>query len=142
VRVDLWEQHAPDWDQPGKPYTSVQLRAALVDSLGRLLWSASGGETAEGLYYDPGTGSVSAKDSGIDRSPTTGRGGAPSFREVLTALLGRWASQFPPKPSVASAAPASAGPASGAADSAGVAPTGGAPPDSAGAPGRAGAPGK
>ena len=48
VRIDLWERFEPEWDQAGKPTTSVQIRAALVDSLGRLLWNAAGTETGEG----------------------------------------------------------------------------------------------
>jgi hypothetical protein len=109
VRVDLWEQHAPEWNQSGKPYTMVQLRAALVDSLGRLAWSAYGGQTGEGSYYDPNSGTVSVHDSDLDRHPVTGQNGAPSFREVVSVLLSRWATQFPPKPA-AVATPAAATP--------------------------------
>jgi hypothetical protein len=105
VRVDLWEQHTPEWNQSGKPYTMVQLRAALVDSLGNLAWTAYGGQTGEGSYYDPNAGTVSVHDSDLDRHPVTGQNGAPSFREVVSLLLSRWATQFPPKPG-AVAAPA------------------------------------
>ena len=41
LRVDLWEQLPVLWNQSGRPMTTVQLKAALVDSTGALLWSAS-----------------------------------------------------------------------------------------------------
>ena len=95
VRVDQFEQHQPEWNQAGKPLTIVQLKAALVDSHGRLLWSGSGGEMGEGPYYDPSTNPVSVNDSGLERKPVSAQGGAPSFREVLTLLFSRWKDQFP-----------------------------------------------
>jgi len=111
VRVDLWDQQTPEWNQSGKPYTMVQLRSALVDSLGHLAWSAYGGETQEGTYYDPNSGTISVKDNGLDRHPVVaGQSGAPSYREVVSVLLARWATQFPPKAVPAAAAPATAAP--------------------------------
>ncbi len=107
MRVDQWNQVTPEWNQAGKPYTTVQLRAALVDATGRLLWTASGTQTGEGAYYDPSTAPTSVKDSGLDRKPVSSQGGAPSYREVLTTLLARFVEQFPAKP-VVEAAPAAA----------------------------------
>jgi hypothetical protein len=98
VRMDQFERHEPEWNVAGKPYTTVQLKAALVDSLGRTLWTASGSETGEGPYYDPGANPVSVKDTGLERKPVSAQGGAPSFREVLTLLFTRWAEQFPARP--------------------------------------------
>jgi hypothetical protein len=98
VRADQWEQITPEWNQAGKPSTSIQLRAALVDSAGRLLWSAAGGQTAEGPYYDPSTNPTGVRDSGLDRKPITSQAGAPSYRETLTALVSRWVPHFPPPP--------------------------------------------
>jgi hypothetical protein len=124
VRLDQFERHEPEWNVAGKPYTTVQLKAAVVDPLGRVLWTASGGETGEGPYYDPGANPVGVKDTGLERKPVTGQGGAPSYREVLALLFARWAEQFPAKPAAptapaGSAAPAGAtAPAAPAADSA------------------------
>lgn len=98
LRIDRWEKLEMEFNQAGKPSTSVQLRAALVDSSGALLWSASGSETAEGPYHDPSAGVIGVKSSGLGTQPVTGQGGAPSFIEVLNTLLTRWAEQFPPKP--------------------------------------------
>jgi hypothetical protein len=98
LRIDQFEQYTPDWNVAGKPSTTVRVSGALVDSLGRLLWTASGGETGEGAYYDPAANPVGVKDSGLQRKPISGQGGAPSFREVLTILFTRWAEQFPPPP--------------------------------------------
>jgi hypothetical protein len=96
VRVDLMERHEPDWSVAGKPYTDVRLTSALVDSAGRLLWNASGGQTGEGAYYDPAANPVGVNNSGLERKPMSGQGGAPQYREVLPTLFARWAPEFPP----------------------------------------------
>ncbi|NOT35244.1 MAG: hypothetical protein HOP12_13945, partial [Candidatus Eisenbacteria bacterium] len=90
-RIDLFERHELEWNQTGKPSTSVQIKAALVDSSGRLLWTASGSETLEGTYKDAGQGVVSVKGSGLSNQPMTGNSGAPTFDEVLAKLFERWA---------------------------------------------------
>jgi hypothetical protein len=105
TRVDLFEQVEVEWNQTGKPSTTVQVRAALVDSAGRLLWTASGSETAEGAYHDAGAATMGVKGSGLNTEPITAQSGAPSFEEVSTRLFTRWAQHFPPlKP--ATSAPA------------------------------------
>jgi hypothetical protein len=99
IRIDLWERFEPEWDQAGKPTTSVQIRAALVDSLGRLLWNAAGTETGEGPYHDPSAPAIGVSGSGPGGPrPITAQGGAPAFDEVLTKLFARWAPQFPSRP--------------------------------------------
>ena len=97
LRIDRWEKLEMEFNQAGKPSTSVQLKAALVDSSGALLWSASGSETAEGPYHDPTAGVIGVKSSGLGTTPVTGQGGAPSFNEVLNTLFTRWVPQFPAK---------------------------------------------
>jgi len=97
VRVDQFEKHEMDFNQAGKPSTTVQLHAALVDSTGRVLWTAAGSETAEGPYQDPSTGALGVKSSGLNNEPMTNQGGAPSFPETLNKLLARWAERFPPR---------------------------------------------
>jgi len=95
LRVDQWEQLQVLWNQAGRPMTSVGLKAALVDSSGRLLWSAAGSETSEGPYHDPSTNPISVSSSNLENAPVTGQGGPPAYEEVLTKLLGRWAPLFP-----------------------------------------------
>jgi hypothetical protein len=95
VRVDLWEKLEVEWNQAGKPSTTVQLKAAIVDSTGRLLWTATGAETAEGTYHDPSSGTVGMRGSSLSTTPITGQAGAPSFDEVLSRIFTRWAPQFP-----------------------------------------------
>lgn len=97
VRIERWEQLQMEFNQAGKPTTTVQLTAALVDSTGRLLWKATGSETGEGPYQDPSTNALGVKSSGLAQTPITGQGGAPSFPEVLTKLLTRWTGEFPAK---------------------------------------------
>ena len=97
LRIDRWEKLEMEFNQAGKPSTSVQLKASLVDSTGTLLWSASGSETAEGPYHDPNAGVIGVKSSGLGTTPVTGQGGAPSFNEVLNTIFTRWALQFPAK---------------------------------------------
>ena len=102
VRVDEWTQLAIEPGQSGRPWTTIQLRAALVDSTGSLLWSASGGETVEGLQYDPAqadaehSGSAGTRESGLHGS--TSAGAPPPYSDVLDRLLTRWAKQFPARP--------------------------------------------
>jgi hypothetical protein len=95
VRVDQWEQRPILWNQSGRPMTTVQLRAALVDSSGALLWSASGSETGEGPYHDPNTNPIGVSSTGLENTPVTGQGGPPAFDLVLNPLLVRWTPQFP-----------------------------------------------
>ena len=95
MRIDLFEQNQVEWNQSGTPNTTVQLRAALVDSAGRLLWSASGGETGEGTPHDPSAGTVGVKSSGLGTTPITAQGGAPSYDEVTMRLVTRWMTHFP-----------------------------------------------
>jgi hypothetical protein len=103
VRADLWEQTEMDWNQTGKPWTTVQLKAALVDSTGRLLWSASGSQTAEGPVHTADNNTLGVKSSGLSLQPVTAQAGAPSFAETLALLLGRWVERFPARPAPASA---------------------------------------
>jgi len=105
LRVDQFDQLQMEWDQAGKPSTTIQLKAALVDATGRLLWSASGSETAEGPYHDPSAGTLGMSSSGLTQQPVTGQGGAPSFEEVLAKLTTRWGQSFPAK-TAATPAPA------------------------------------
>jgi len=101
VRVDQYEQRKLEFNQSGNPATTVQLKAALVDSTGRLLWSASGGETLEGPYQDARESAVGVKASGLNNTPMTNQGGAPTFAETLTKLFARWGPEFPRTPAAA-----------------------------------------
>ena len=99
TRVDLWEQQKIEWNQSGKPSTTVQLKAALVGADGRLLWTASGSQSSEGPYYDANSATIGVKDSGLERKPVSGEGsGPPSYLETLNTLLMRWAPNFPTAP--------------------------------------------
>ncbi len=103
VRVDRYERMELDFTQSGKSETAVQLSAALVDSTGRLLWTASGTEVAEGPYQSGGAGVIGVKSSGLNNTPITSQLGAPSYAETLSRLLTRWAPQFPARPAPAPA---------------------------------------
>jgi hypothetical protein len=104
VRADLWEKTEMEWNQTGNPWTTVQLKAALVDSSGRLLWTASGSETREGPLHQADANTLGVKSSGLNLTPVTGQGGAPSFAEVLSVLLTRWTERFPRRDGAAPAA--------------------------------------
>jgi hypothetical protein len=95
VRVDRFERLELPFDQSGKPSTTVALTAALVDSTGRLLWTVSGSETAEGPYQDASAGTLGIKASGLNNQPMTNQGGAPTYAETLNRLLARWVPRFP-----------------------------------------------
>lgn len=108
IRVDRWEKSELEWNQAGKPTTAVQLRAALVDARGRLLWSGSGSEVGEGPYQEAGTNPLGVAGTGLGTRPVTGAGGPPEYRDVLSRLLTRWKPWFPAMPKAA-AAPAGGG---------------------------------
>lgn len=101
VRVDQWEQVSIEPGQSGTPATSVQLKAALVDSLGRLAWTASGSETAQGIYQEASpadmnmSGTAGTRSTGLHGS--TAPGAAPAYGDVLDRLLTRWVKYFPAK---------------------------------------------
>lgn len=95
VRVEQFEKREMEFNQSGKPITTVNLRAALVDSTGRLLWTASGAENAEGPYHDANSGAIGVNASGLNNTPLTNQAGAPGYPETLGKLLGRWAQVFP-----------------------------------------------
>ncbi len=99
--IERFEKMEIEWNQAGKPSTTVQIRAALVDSAGRLLWTGSGSETVDGTYHDPSAGTLGVKGSGLEEKPLTGQAGAPGYEEVLGKLLARWAKEFPTKPTPA-----------------------------------------
>ncbi|MBI5711282.1 MAG: hypothetical protein HZC42_13435 [Candidatus Eisenbacteria bacterium] len=95
VRVDRWDQNQIEWNQSGRPSTTVQLTAALVDSAGRLLWSAAGSETVQGPFHDPSTNPIGVTSGGLSTQPITGEGGPPAYDDVLRRILARWVEQFP-----------------------------------------------
>ncbi len=98
LRVDQWERQELEWNQAGKPSTTVRITASLVDTLGRLTWSGSGMERGEGSVNDPhgAVGGVTA--SGLDTKPIKAEAGAPRFDEVLVPLFTRWFDFFPAPP--------------------------------------------
>lgn len=114
MRVDQWEQQTIEWNQSGTPSTTIQLKAALVDAQGRLLWTASGSQSSQGPYYDANAATLGVKDSGLERKPITGQGGPPTFLETLTTLLTRWAPAFPAPPEKSPSTGSEAPPDSGA----------------------------
>jgi hypothetical protein len=104
VRVDEMERRELESDQSGRPSTSIQLRAALVDSTGRLLWTLSSSETMEGPQQEPGSAVIGVKESGLNNTPIGVVSPAPTFQEVLAKMCVRWMGAFPKR-----AAPDSSG---------------------------------
>jgi hypothetical protein len=104
VRVDEMERRELEADQSGRPTTSIQLRAALVDSTGRLLWTLYSSETMEGAQQDPGANVLGVKSSGLSNAPVGGISPAPTYAEVLAKMCLRWTEAFPKR-----AAPDSSG---------------------------------
>ncbi|MEO5616508.1 MAG: hypothetical protein ABIS67_01945, partial [Candidatus Eisenbacteria bacterium] len=107
VRVDRADQISIQSDQTGRPSTSVQVRAVLVDSLGRLVWSASGSEHAEGLELQSDVGGVvGGGSSNLTPTATQARNNAPDWPLVLQPMILRWAPTFPRRAAMAGGAPA------------------------------------
>jgi len=99
VLIDRWEQVRIEWDQSGKPSTTIALKAALVDTTGRLLWTCTGTETVEGIYKDAGNNPYAG--TGITSQATAGPGVPPPYVDVLDRILTRWSKLFPAKASTA-----------------------------------------
>lgn len=95
IRVDRMEQVKLDATMSGKPSTTVQVKAALMDHRGRLLWTISGSEVGEGPYQSPSGNPFSTPGGGVNLNPTSSGIGPPSYEEVLPKLFGRWAERFP-----------------------------------------------
>jgi len=102
VRIDQWDRQHLEPEQAGKPSTSVQLRAALVDSAGRLLWTSAGGEYAEGVYHEALLGEPGERGSNAVHQSGAGEAEGPDPLELVTRLLQRWQPQFPARPSAGS----------------------------------------
>ncbi len=95
VRVDQLERRELEPGQTGRPSTTVQLRAALVDSTGRLLWTVYSSETVEGTQQDAGANVIGVKASGLNLTAVGGTSAAPPFHEVLAKVCQRWTEPFP-----------------------------------------------
>lgn len=95
VRVDQLEKRELELDQSGKPATTAQLRAALVDSTGRLLWTVYTSETMEGAHQQADANVIGVKASGLNTTSIGNKSPAPAFPEVLTKITRRWAEAFP-----------------------------------------------
>jgi hypothetical protein len=105
LRVDELERHDLDWNETGKPITQVQAHAALVDSTGTLLWTASGSEVGEGALQEAPSSMTRVDASGLSNQPATGTGKSPDPREVFSRMFLRWAERFP-APAAAAPEPA------------------------------------
>jgi hypothetical protein len=97
VRVDQMERRQLEANQSGRPATSVQLRAALVDSTGRLLWTAQSSETMEGAYQEAGGNVIGVRASGLNNQAVGGTSAPPLYQEVLGKIGERWRAAFPRK---------------------------------------------
>jgi len=107
VRADQMEQLQLEMNLSGRPTTTVQLRAALVDSTGRLLWAVSSTETLEGQRQEAGGNIIGIKASGLNTTAVGLSTSAPPFPEVLSKVAQRWALVFPQraKPDTARTSP-------------------------------------
>src|SRR5262249_3767530 len=95
VRVDQMERVELESNQAGRPSTSIQLRGALVDSTGRLLWTIQSSESIEGAQQDPNANVIGVKESSLNNSSVGGTSAAPSYEEVLEKMCLRWTEGFP-----------------------------------------------
>jgi hypothetical protein len=98
VRVDEMERRELEPGQSGRPTTTVQLHAALVDSTGRLLWTASSNETLEGEQQDADANVIGVKASGLNTEGVGNTTKAPAYQEVLLKICQRWVEPFPKPP--------------------------------------------
>ena len=106
VRVDRAEQVNIQSDQSGRPSTTVQVRAVMLDSLGTVVWSASGSESVQGLEMRADVGGVLGSTSNLTPTATQERRNAPDWSFALQPMLLRWVPTFPPRSAMAGGAPA------------------------------------
>ena len=104
VRLDGWESQAIEATQSGKPWSRAYVRAALMDSTGRLLWSADGSETIEGLQHQAAPTASGGEASAPRSDFATGEGAPPRPQDVFQRILARWALAFPPRSAPADSA--------------------------------------
>jgi hypothetical protein len=97
VRLDEWETQSIEPSQSGKPWSRAYVRAALIDSTGRLLWSAEGNETVDGLEHTATSNATGIQSSSPHSDFATGEGAAPRPQEVFQRIAARWAAVFPPR---------------------------------------------
>jgi hypothetical protein len=95
VRIDQMERRELEAGQAGRPATTVQLRAALVDSTGRLLWTAYSNETVEGTQQEAESNVIGVKASGLNNQGIGNTTTAPPYTEVLMKVCQRWTDPFP-----------------------------------------------
>jgi hypothetical protein len=95
VRIDQMERRELEAGQSGMPSTTVQLRAALVDSTGRLLWTGYSNETLEGPRQEAEANVIGVKASGLNNEGIGNTTSAPQFPEVLLKVCQRWTEPFP-----------------------------------------------
>ena len=121
IRVDRAEKFTIQSDQSGRPSTTVQVHAALVDSTGRLVWAASGAQFTEGPELQASTaGAGGGGFNGMGPAPVTERNNAPEWSAAFEPMFLRWAPTFPPRAKLAGGDPAAAAapaPAAARADS-------------------------
>lgn len=123
IRLDRAEKLAIQSDQSGRPATTVQVHAALVDSTGRLVWSASGAQVTEGPELSAASaGAGGGGFNGLGPAPITERNNAPEWSAAFQPMFLRWAPTFPLRAQLAGGANAptpAAAPARAPADSSG-----------------------
>jgi hypothetical protein len=95
VRIDTWDTRAVELNDTGKPWSRAFVKAALVDSLGRLLWSAEGGETVEGLYHEAQSHATGVDATAPHSEFDAGAGTPPVPLEVFARIFQRWSTSFP-----------------------------------------------
>jgi hypothetical protein len=95
VRVDQLEKRELEAGQSGRPSTTAQLRAALVDSTGRLLWTVYSNETLEGAQQEAGANVIGVKVSGLNNTGIGNTTSAPGYAEILSKVCARWTEPFP-----------------------------------------------
>lgn len=106
VRLDDWDSQSIEPSQSGKPWSRAYVRAALVDSTGRMLWSAEVSETLEGAEHDAVSNATGIESSSPHSDFSTGEGAAPRPQEVFQRIAARWATLFPTRAAAADSAAA------------------------------------
>ena len=107
IRLDRAEQLSIQTDQQGRPSTTVQVHAALVDSTGQLVWAASGAQIAEGPEMQAASaGAGGGGFNGLGPTAVTEKSNAPEWAAAYQPMFLRWAPTFPLRAKLAGGDPA------------------------------------
>jgi hypothetical protein len=98
LRVDRSEQRSIQSNESGNPTTTVQVHAMLVDSLGNVMWKATGTEVEQGPYIAVTNTNPTGASGQLGSVSLSEKINAPDWPLAFEPLFQRWVPTFPARP--------------------------------------------